>query len=516
MAVTTIKTALRCGLDATITDVTCEVSEGSGVFLTGLNDTLTKELFLRVTTAIQSCGFFIPGKKISINIDTKGMKNFTGAFDLPVAIAIIVATGQAKPVGSIANVLAYGELELDGSVRFTPGCFQTIQEATKHGIVAKYIPWGNTEEVRPISNYNMPVYPIEHLSQVIDNLTSKTIGPTVPDIPVKDWGYNVREKDDVLEEYLFTKYDAPILDAIEIAAAGGHHMMMFETPSANCYAIARAINVLRPDLTGPEKKEIARIYSSADRGDLLACHGIGRHVRVPRYDVPFATLVGTGLNGGVPGEFSLAHKGILYISQFHKMPKVTMESLRVPLEEKKDKRATAQGDAAFPAQMQLMASMPTCPCGHDGDGTGRCRCTNKEKKEHLNRLSGTVMQHIDLCCTVVPLKEPKKDPPALLFEKMRERVRRAVDAQEKRFQGTDIRCNADIPYPRDMRIFGFGEGVEAFVGEVMMRRRMKADSFGPITRMARTIADLEGRETIIGNDVLKAASFRSRVGSMDK
>lgn len=511
---TAIKSAKTNGLTAVPVTVECEITPGIGIHLVGLADTAVKESLLRVVTALQGKGFHIPGKKIIINLAPAELVKSGTGYDLPIAAALVAESGQmALPKAD--KFILVGELGLDGSLRDVPGTYPIAQLAAENpDIEGIILPMDNAIEAADIEGVD--IYAVNDIAGALAILEGKM---EVEEMLVKNTSrYNLRLRE---ETKFFKKTGTDFADipgnnaakrAVEIAAAGGHNLILMGAPGSGKTSLAKALTGILPPMTKKESEEVSRICSVSGRGPMLVGAAKHRPFRAPHWSVSITTLFGGGSGDVVrPGEVSLAHNGVLYLDEIAEMPKSVKEMFRVPLEDHEIKISRLKGVTTFPARFQLVASTNPCPCGYYGEGD-RCTCTPNQRRAYLEKaLPYQLMEHIDIQAWPRPWKPlpgMETPPPSEPSSVVAERVAKAVEIQKKRFEGTPIRRNAEMEGDDLNRYCPLDEECRELIDKLITRLGLSARSFKRIVRIARTIADLEGSENIKTHHLAEASSFR--------
>lgn len=501
------------GIDAMTVTVEVDIRSGIGIHLVGLADTAVKESLLRTVNALQALEYHIPGKKIVINLAPADMHKNGSGYDLPIALGIIAASEQRK-LPLLGHFVVMGELGLDGTVREISGALPIAQMAGQNGYRGCILPVQSALEAVELKE--MEVYGIRTIDDAIRILSGEDGASEL-----KIW--NTAEYRELQNEMTLTQSRresamdfAEIIGqeeakrGVEIAAAGGHNVVMIGSPGSGKSSLAKAMAAILPPMSLEESLVTSKIYSVAGRGNLR--HGLIRQrpVRSPHYSASVAALVGGG-NGDniIPGEVSLAQSGLLFLDEFGQMPKSAIEALRGPLEDRKVVISRLKAKVEYPASFMLVAASNPCPCGYLGDGD-RCTCTPGQRASYLSHLSGPILDRIDIQLIVrrVDTGRMMKLNRAESSAVVAERVKRAREIQLKRFEGEGITVNAEMSNRQIARFCPLSEECKETLQRLIEKMQLSMRAFYRIIRVARTIADLAGRKDIEVGDIYEAASFR--------
>ncbi len=501
---TKINAATNIGLDSSLVEVEADFSpsEQPKFIIVGLTDIAIQEAKERVRLAVINSGFSFPRPKIIVSLAPADLKKEGPSYDLAIALAIIIANQELH--GNFSDSLFIGELALNGDTRATNGILPIALFAKEHGYKKLFIPAANIEEASLIPD--LKIFPIKNLRELIYHLRGeKLITPTIS------------SQLTFLPEQISTDIDMRLIAgqeqakrALEIAAAGFHNILMSGPPGSGKTLLARTLPTILPPMTEPEILEVTKIYSIAG---LLSKENPLINTRPFRS--PHHTSSGVALVGGgklpKPGEISLAHRGILFLDEFPEFPRVVLENLRQPLEDGKISISRAQGTLIFPARFTLVASQNPCPCGYYNDPEKKCTCSASQISKYQKKISGPIIDRIDLHITV----------PRINFEKLtsntdtqessaqiRERVVLAQQAQQKRFTNSNVRYNSEMG-PQEIKQFCVIDQPSAqLLEKAVAQLHLSARSFHRILKIARTIADLSGKDTIELNHLAEALQYR--------
>lgn len=491
------------GIDAVKVTVEVDISNGIGIHLCGLGDAAVKESLLRTVTALQSLGYHIPGRKIVINLAPADLHKSGSGYDLPIAIGIIAASMQ-KDLPLIKNTLLMGELGLDGSVRPIKGCLPMVDFARQNGFKRCILPYDSALEAAQIQDID--IYGIHTLNEGVDILCGKeheTIKPCVSPDSDRICTENLDFADIIGQE--------GAKRAMEIAACGAHNMIMIGAPGSGKSSLAKALSGILPALSEDERLLCDKIYSIAGI-NIASSQGIrNRAFRSPHYSASLAAIIGGagGTDNIIPGEVTLSHLGVLFLDEFNLMPRNVMEALRAPLEDRKVVISRLRSKVEYPASFTLIAAANPCPCGYYGE-QDRCTCTPGQRNQYLAKLSGPIMDRMDLQVWVHPLNVSslKGGSPRETSAQIARRVLQGKQMQLQRFKETDISSNAEMTVKQIGQFCPLEEQTERLLSEMMENMHFSMRAYYRIIKVARSIADLEGSETIKNEHIMEAAGYR--------
>lgn len=506
---TNIHTCKTVGLEAVGVNVEVNITPGIGIHLIGLADVAVKESLLRTVTALQSTGYRIPGEKIIINLAPADLVKSGTGYDLPIAVGLIAASSQEELPGA-GKYIILGELGLDGKIRAIQGAFPAAELAAAlpemEGII---LPEESAKEVTGIMNKK--VYAVKTLAETIDILKEETDVTellAVNRIGVKN---PIRENESMnIPDFSDIPGQNGAKRAMEIAAAGGHHVVMMGAPGSGKNTLAKALLGILPPMTEEQCREVSRIYSVSGR--LRGQSPVRmRPFRSPHFSSSLTALLGGGCGDNIlPGEVSLAHNGVLYIDQAGDWPKVIREALRVPIEDGHVKISRLKSVVTYPTRFQMVIGMEPCPCGYYGEGD-RCRCTPTQRRLYLEKtISHPLMDRVDIQVWThsADNQSGKELPKGETSAEIAGRVAKARAIQAERFKDEDIRCNAEMLSRHIEKYCQLDADTTDLVEKLITHMGLSARAFTRMMKIARTIADLDGSDIIKGCHLAEAASYR--------
>ena len=506
--------AARCiGIDAVPVTVEIDVTAGIGIHLVGLADAAVKESLLRTITALQSMGFRIPGKKIVINLAPADMHKKGSGYDVPIALGIIASSGQMD-LPLLSDFMIMGELSLDGGIRKVPGSLPIVELAARLGLKGCVLPVDSAMEA--IEYGSVEVYAVGDLRDVLRILAGEEPCDDLK-VTARKTEYMQGEQEGFIEaSKISTHMDfSEIIGqegakrGVEIACAGGHNVIMIGSPGSGKSSLAKAMAGILPPMTLEESVQTSKIYSVAGKGNPLGGLMRTRPFRSPHYSASVAALLGGGSDTILPGEISLAHNGILMIDEFCEAPKKILEVLRAPMEDRKVIISRLKSKVEFPADFMLVAAANPCPCGFYGEGD-RCTCSPSRRIAYLSRLSGPIIDRIDIQIWMHPIESrklverPSAEPSAVVAQ----RVLKARDIQRRRFAEEGIFCNASMNNRMIEKYCPLDDGCKILLERLIDRMGLSARACTRIIKLARTIADLAGVPDILPEHISEAAGYR--------
>ena len=500
-----VKTAAVVGLDAQEVEVEVDILSGlPAVNIVGLPDTAVQEARERVRSAVRNSGCHFPMRRITVNLAPADLKKAGPAYDLPIAVGIILSSEQVSVDAS--QLLFLGELSLDGSLRHTHGIISMVGLAKDKGISTVFVPAADAREASLIDG--VTIIPVSSLSQLVSHLRGlEPISGYVADkVTIEP-----SEEPSSLTNLALIKGQEHVKRALEVAAAGGHNLVMSGPPGSGKTLLARSLPSILPRMDIQEALEVTKIYSVSGLLPQDTPLIRQRPFRSPHYTISQVGLVGGG-RWPRPGEISLSHRGVLFLDELPEFGQTDLEVLRQPLEDRVVTISRAQGSVTFPANFMLVGAMNPCPCGYYGDPVKECTCSPMTVSRYQKRISGPLLDRIDIFVEVPRIDYEKLADDRLgeSSEVVRQRVEQARSIQRQRFNGTRLTCNADMT-PLEVREFCRVEpNAQSLLQAAMKQLCLSARAFHRILKLARTIADLADAKIISASHLAEAIQYRPR------
>ena len=493
------------GLEATTITIEVNLTQGQLFHLSGLADAAVKESYDRIYAALPNVGYKTPAGSLTVNLSPADLKKEGSGFDLPMAIGFLAADNKVGQ-GRLEEYMLIGELGLDGTLKPVKAVLPIAIRARKEKFKGLIVPKENIREAAVVNN--LEVYGMDNLADVISFLNGNdSYEPMVVDTRKEFY----EQQNSYALDFADVKGQEGVKRALEVAAAGGHNLIMIGPPGSGKSMMAKRLASILPPLSLAESLETTQIHSVAGKLGTNVSLISQRPFRSPHHTVSQVALCGGGINPQ-PGEISLAHNGVLFLDELPEFSRSVLEVMRQPLEDRHITVSRAKYSVDYPASFMFVASMNPCPCGYYGDPTHRCVCTPGVIQRYLNKISGPLLDHIDIHCEIqaVPFAELSKMSPGESSERIRERVIKARQIQEARFKDfKGIHCNAQMT---ERMLHQFAEPDAASMDMLRMameRLKLSARAYSRILKVARTIADLAGSEKVESMHIAEAIGYRN-------
>ncbi len=497
-----VKSCALSGLDGHMVEVEADASMGLPAFdVVGLPDTAVKESKERVRAAIKNCGFEFPAKRYTINLAPSSIKKEGSIYDLPIAVALLGATGQLD--GKTDEYVIMGELSLSGEVRGVAGVLPAVLSAIEKGYKRFIVPPQNAYEAALAKGAE--VYAAKNLHECTEFLCGKAEIPKT-EIDIEKLVYDNAEYE---ADFSQVKGQSAAKRALEITAAGGHNCLLIGTPGSGKSMLAKRLPSILPDMTIEEALETTKIYSVAgllkDKGELIT----KRPFRSPHHTISTIGLVGGG-SMPKPGELSLSHNGVLFLDELPEFKKDATEVMRQPMEDGKVNITRVSGSVTYPCKTMVLAAMNPCKCGYYGDGSGKCRCSEASIRRYLSRVSGPLLDRIDICVEALSITYGElKNRGGETSADIKKRVVAAREIQNARYKDEPFFSNSALEGDKIEKYCTLTKNAEVLLKNAYSSMSLSARGYSRILKVARTIADLEASEKINEMHIAEAISYRS-------
>ncbi|MFC1925106.1 YifB family Mg chelatase-like AAA ATPase [Chloroflexota bacterium] len=493
------------GLEGARIEVEVDISPGLPSFtIVGLPDTAVQEARERVRAAIRNSGCTFPTKRITVNLAPADLRKEGPSYDLPIAVGILLSSEQIAADAS--QTIFLGELSLDGSLRHTHGILSMVAFARDNGFDTVFVPADDAPEASLIDDIH--VFPVCSLADLVAHLRGDS---SIERYSSPDNIYTKTVTNWRVTDLTHIKGQEHVKRALEVAAAGGHNMIMSGPPGSGKTMLARCLPTILPRMNIEESLEVTKVYSVSGLLPSDTPLITQRPFRSPHHTISHAGLVGGGRLPR-PGEISLSHRGVLFLDELPEFGHTALEVLRQPLEDRVVTISRAQGSVTFPTSFMLVGAMNPCPCGYYGDPVKECRCSSADVTRYHKRISGPLLDRIDIFAEVPRVEYEKLADDRLgeSSDEVRSRVERARQIQRERFNGIKLFSNADMTPVEVRELCQVDDSAKALLGTAMRQLSLSARAFHRILKLARTIADLEGAGQIESSHLAEALQYRPR------
>lgn len=498
--------AVTLGVDGILVDVEVDVSFGfPGFDIVGLLDTAVKESKERVRTAIKNSGVKLKPERVTISLAPADIRKDSSGLDLPIAVGLMAAYGIIEPI-RIEKCLFAAELSLEGGLKGVHGILPMAVKAREHGLTEIFVAQDNVNEALLVEG--LKVYGLSDLSELVDFLTGR-----LEKQPEEKQAELLEDGAPFFDDFADVQGQFLAKRALEIAAAGGHNVLMIGVPGSGKTMLARRLSSILPPLSRQEALEVTKIYSIA--GLLRSNSGLvtARPFRSPHHTTSTVAMIGGG-SVPRPGEVTLSHHGVLFLDELPEFSKSTLEVLRQPLEDGIVTISRVHATLTFPSRMILVTAMNPCPCGYQGDDDHACTCTPNEIKRYTRKISGPLLDRIDIHIRVprVAYKDLTSDKKAESSANIRQRVVAARNIQLERLKPYRIFCNAEMNHAMLKKTCPLTSGAQLLLGQAFKKMNLSARSYDRIIKVARTIADLDHAQEIEDRYIAEAIQLRNDMG----